>query len=63
MLIAYFILVFANSQGWPAMLGPYDYEECRTLFDLLNARGYDLGGCGALPVPQSDAYYLRGGDR
>jgi len=59
MLIAYFILVFANSQTWPVMLGPYDYEECHAIFDHLNRRHYDLSGCGTLPLPQPDAFRLR----
>jgi len=58
MLIAYFILVFANSQTWPVMLGPYEYEECHAVFDYLNVRHYDLSGCGLLPLPQEDAVYL-----
>ena len=57
MFIAWFLCVIVSWQEWPVLLGPYEKSECLAVKEYLDRRGYEVGSCGLMPLPQEDARY------
>jgi hypothetical protein len=58
MLISFFLFVLVSWQQWPITLGPYTHEECLTVKEFLDRKGYDVSSCGIMSVPQEDSIKL-----
>ena len=57
-LMAYFLLILLPEHEWPAMFGPFEYEECRAVFEFIDRQNLESSGCVLLPLPQEDAVYV-----
>lgn len=62
MLVAFYFSVLIEAQEWPIVVGPYEeWEECASVREYLDRRGYETDGCYLMPYPQ-DSIYLSVGD-
>lgn len=56
-LIAYYFSLLLFYQDWPVLIGPYDeWDQCASVREYLDRRGYETGECGPMPIPQVARY-------
>lgn len=52
-LIAFYFSLLLFYQEWPVLIGPYEtWEECASVREMLDRRGYETDDCTLLPVEQ-----------
>jgi hypothetical protein len=56
--VAYFLFIIVTWREWPVEVGPYTLEECHSVKEFLDRRGYEVSGCEVMSVPQEDAVKL-----
>lgn len=59
MFFAYFLLVVVSYQEWPVMLGPYTLDDCLSVKEYMDRRGYEVSSCEWLSIPQEAAVSLQ----
>ncbi len=63
LLVAFYFMCLVPSQEHPLVVGPYStWDECASVREFLNARGYETGGCSVMPFPQDQSITLNVGD-
>lgn len=61
-IVAFFFSVMVSGQEYPVVVGPYEtWEDCASVREFLDRRGYETDRCAVLPLPQ-DSQYLHVGD-
>ena len=61
-LAAFYFGMLIDTQDWPVVVGPYEvWEECASVREYLDRRGYETDGCYLMPYPQ-ESVYLSVGD-
>ena len=59
-LVAYYFSLLVITQPWPMTIGPYaTWEECASVREYLDRRGYETAGCMQMPYPQPDSLLLQ----
>lgn len=59
LILAYYFSCMVPPQVYPMMIGPYTtWEECASVREWLDRRGYETAGCGLLPYPLEGAVKL-----
>ena len=59
LLVAYYFSLLVTWQAWPMTIGPYDtWEECASVREYLDRRGYETTSCGPMPYPQDGSLRL-----
>lgn len=61
-IVAFYFGMLVAGQEWPVMVGPYEtWEECASVREFLDRRGYETDTCSLLPYPQEESQYLEVG--
>ena len=59
LLLAYYFSCMVPPQEYPLMVGPYmTWEECASVREYLDRRGYETGGCSLLSYPLEGSVLL-----
>jgi len=59
-LVAYYFSLMTIQQAWPMTIGPYaTWEECASVREYLDRRGYETADCMQMPYPQPDSLLLQ----
>src|SRR3990167_1475515 len=62
LLVAFYFSMLIETQGWPVVVGPYEeWQECASVREFLDRRGYETDGCYLMPYPQ-ESIHLSVGD-
>lgn len=52
-ITAFYFSLLLFYQEWPVLIGPYDtWDECASVREALDRRGYETDDCTMLPVDQ-----------
>jgi len=63
LLVAFYFMCLIPSQDHPVVVGPYrTWDDCASVREFLDRRGYETGGCSVMPFPQDDSVELNVGD-
>lgn len=62
LLVAFYFGCMVGGQEWPLIIGPYeDWDDCASVREFLDRRGYETDTCALLPYPQEGSLYLEVG--
>lgn len=61
-IIAFYFSLLVNWQDNPLVIGPYEtLEECMSVREFVDRRGYETDYCSQLPYPQDGSMLLEVG--
>lgn len=56
-LVAYYFSLIVSWQSYPLLVGPYSsWDDCASVREFVDRRGYETDGCSTLPLPQESIY-------
>lgn len=59
-IVAFYFSVMVPPQEWPVVIGPYEtWEECASVREFLDRKGYETDSCGTMPYPQEGSQLLK----
>lgn len=52
-LVSFYFSIMIPERDYPILVGPYtDWDECASVREWLDRRGYETGSCLLMPFPQ-----------